>query len=38
MYEWRTRIRYSETGTDGILTIAGLINLFQDTSNFESED
>lgn len=38
MYEWNTRIRYSETGTGGKLTLAGLINLFQDCSNFHSED
>ena len=38
MYFFNTRIRYSEVGTDGLLTIDALINYFQDCSTFQSED
>lgn len=36
-YEFPTRIRYSETGHDGLLTLPALIELFQDCSIFHSE-
>lgn len=38
MYTFESRIRYSETGSDGRLTMASLINYFQDCSTFQSED
>lgn len=38
MYTFESRIRYSETGSDGELTMASLINYFQDCSIFQSED
>ena len=37
-YEFNGRIRYSETGEDGRLTLGGLVNYFQDTSTFHSEE
>ena len=38
MYTFESRIRYSETDSDGELTMASLINYFQDCSTFHSED
>lgn len=38
MYTFESRIRYSETDSDGKLTMASLINYFQDCSIFQSED
>ena len=36
-YEWKCRVRYSETGVDGKLTLPALVNYFQDCSTFHSE-
>lgn len=38
MYTFESRIRYSETDSEGKLTMASLINYFQDASTFQSED
>lgn len=38
MYEMKERIRYSEVGYDGKLTLSGLVNYFQDCSTFQTED
>ena len=38
MYKFESRIRYSETDSEGKLTMASLINYMQDCSNFHSED
>ncbi len=38
MYQFESRVRYSETDTDGRLSITGIINYFQDCSTFQSED
>ena len=38
MYQFESRIRYSETGEDGCLTLTGMINYLQDCSIFQSED
>lgn len=38
MYFFDARIRYSETDSDGKLTLASLLNYFQDCSTFHSED
>ena len=38
MYTFEGRIRYSETDSEGKLTMASLINYFQDCSSFHSED
>ncbi len=38
MYEFRTRVRYSETDENGALKIPALINYFQDCSTFHSMD
>lgn len=38
MYEFDSRVRYSETDSDGKLTLTALINYFQDCSIFHSED
>ncbi len=38
MYSFRSRIRYSECGADGRLTVTSLLNYFQDCSTFQSED
>lgn len=38
MYKFGSRIRYSETDSEGKLTMASLINYFQDCSTFQSED
>lgn len=38
MYTFDSRIRYSETDSEGKLTLASLLNYFQDASTFQSED
>ena len=38
MYTFDSRVRYSEVGVDGNLTIESLLNYFQDCSTFHSED
>lgn len=38
MYTFDSRIRYSETDSEGKLTMASLLNYFQDASTFQSED
>ena len=38
MYTFDSRIRYSECDNEGKLTLDGLLNYFQDCSNFQSED
>ena len=38
MYTFDSRIRYSETDSEGKLTLCALINYFQDCSTFQSED
>lgn len=38
MYTFDGRIRYSETDSEGKLTMASLLNYFQDCSTFHSED
>ncbi len=38
MYTFDSRIRYSETDSEGILTLLSLLNYFQDCSTFQSED
>ena len=38
MYEFDTRIRFSEVDSEGKLTLIGLLNYFQDASTFHSED
>ncbi|MCM1540422.1 MAG: thioesterase [Blautia sp.] len=38
MYTFDSRIRYSETDSEGKLTMASLLNYFQDCSTFHSED
>jgi len=38
MYTFETRIRYSETNKEGILTLESLLDYFQDCSTFHSED
>ena len=38
MYSFESRIRYSETGSDGKLTILSLMDYFQDCSTLQSED
>ncbi|MCI8294348.1 MAG: acyl-[acyl-carrier-protein] thioesterase [Lachnospiraceae bacterium] len=38
MYHFDSRVRYSETGEDGCLTLTGVIDLLQDCSTFQSED
>lgn len=38
MYTFPGRIRYSEVGTDGNLTLESLLDYFQDCSTFHSED
>ncbi len=37
MYKIQTRVRYSECGEDGKMTLASIINHFQDTSSEHSE-
>lgn len=38
MYSFESRIRYSETDSDGRLTLLSLMDYFQDCSTFQSED
>lgn len=38
MYSFDSRIRYSETDENAVLTIESLINYFQDCSTFQTED
>ena len=38
MYAFDSRIRYSETDSEGELTLDALLNYFQDCSTFHSED
>ena len=38
MYTFQSRIRYSEIGTDGDLTLESLLDYFQDCSIFHSEE
>lgn len=38
MYQYSSRIRYSEIGEDGRLTLTNVINYLQDCSTFQSED
>ena len=38
MYAFDSRIRYSETDSEGNLTLDALLNYFQDCSTFQSED
>lgn len=38
MYSFDSRVRYSEVGADGLLTLNGVLNYFQDCSTFHSED
>lgn len=38
MYTFESRIRYSEIDSEGQLTMAALVNYFQDCSTFQSED
>ncbi len=38
MYQFESRVRYSETDIDGRLSLTGIINYLQDCSTFQSED
>lgn len=38
MYTFDSRIRYSETDSEGKLTLVSLLNYFQDASTFQSEE
>lgn len=38
MYTWESRVRFSEIGEDKRLTLDGILNYFQDSSTFHSED
>ena len=38
MYEFDSRVRYSEVDHHGTMTVPALINYFQDCSTFQSED
>ena len=38
MYTFDSRVRYSETDEHGYLSIAGIVDYFQDTSTFQSEE
>lgn len=38
MYTFDARIRYSETNSDGVLSLESLLDYFQDASTFHSED
>ena len=38
MYTWDSRVRFSEIGEDKRLTLDGILNYFQDSSPFHSED
>lgn len=37
-YEYQSRVRYSECGENARLHLAGVVNYFQDTANFQGED
>lgn len=37
-YQFKGRVRYSEVGEDGKLTLPGVIDYFQDCSTFQSEE
>ena len=36
-YSFNSRVRYSETGEDGRLTLPGVLNYFQDCCTFHAE-
>lgn len=38
IFQMESRVRYSETDADGFLTPIGILDLFQDCSNFQSAD
>lgn len=38
MYKWNSRVRFSEIGEDKRLTLDGILNYFQDSSTFHSEE
>ena len=38
MYTWDSRVRFSEIGEDKRLTLDGILNYFQDSTTFHSED
>ncbi|MDE6320010.1 MAG: acyl-[acyl-carrier-protein] thioesterase, partial [Lachnospiraceae bacterium] len=38
MYTFDSRVRYSEVGEDGLLSLQSLLDYFQDCSTFHSED
>ena len=38
MYQFHSRVRYSETDEYGRLSVTGIINYLQDCSTFQSED
>ena len=38
MYEFKSRVRYSEIDHRGTMTLPALINYFQDSSTFHSEE
>ena len=38
MYTFDGRVRYSEVGEDGCMSLESLLNYFQDCSTFHSED
>ena len=38
MYTWNSRVRFSEIGEDKRLTLDSILNYFQDSSTFHSED
>lgn len=38
MYTFESRVRYSEVGEDGRMTLQSLLDYFQDCSTFHSED
>ena len=37
-YSFGGRVRYSEIGENGLLTLPGILNYFQDCSTFQSEE
>ena len=38
MYSFKSRVRYSETGEDGILSLSSAVHYMQDCSTFQSEE
>ena len=38
MYTFDSRVRYSETGEEGLLSLPAIVDYFQDVSTFQSED